>query len=192
MLALATAKIADAAVAGRLAFVQGDLRDLREHADQLAIGRSRFDMVTCTYDSLNYLLTEDDLARCFDGVASVLRPDGLFFADMNTRRFLEYDWGTHEVLERPGLVQVTQSYFDPSTVCSTMVLTGFAGDDERGYQRFDETHIERAYEPEVVAGLLASAGLRLEAAYDCFTFQPAHEQSQRIAWVARKPATPTS
>jgi len=199
MLALATHKAAEAEVAGRLAFVYGDLRDLRERAEHgppptdaaLAIGRSRFDMVTCTYDSLNYLLTEADLARCFAGVASVLRPDGLFFTDMNTRRFLEHDWGIHEVLERPGLVQVTQSYFDPITACSTMVLTGFAGDDERGYQRFDETHIERAYEPEVVAGLLASAGLRLEAAYDCFTFQPAHERSQRIAWVARKPATAT-
>lgn len=198
MLALAAQKAADAGVAGQLAFVHGDLRDLRALAEQsmaatddLAIGRSRFDMVTCTYDSLNYLLNEADLARCFAGVASVLRPDGLFFTDMNTRRFLEYDWGTHEVVERPGLVQVTQSYFDPVTACSTMVLTGFAGDDERGYQRFDETHVERAYEPEVVAGMLASAGLRLEAAYDCFTFQPDHEQSQRIAWVARKPATAT-
>jgi SAM-dependent methyltransferase len=188
MLALAMQKAAASDVADRLAFVYGDMCDLRERADAV-IGRSRFDMVTCTYDSLNYLLAEADLARCFAGVASVLRPDGLFFTDMNTRRFLEHDWGTHEVLERPGLVQITQSYFDPVTVCSTMVLTGFAGDDERGYQRFDETHIERAYAPEVIAGLLAAAGLRLEAAYDCFTFQPAHEQSQRIAWVARKPAT---
>jgi SAM-dependent methyltransferase len=184
----------------RLTFVQGDMRDLPT-ADRhtgtiyraptnevlLDVCDSSFDLVTCTYDSLNYLLTEDDLVRCFSGAARALRPGGLFFADMNTRYFLEYDWGVCEVLERPGFVQVTQSHFDSANACSTMALTGFAGDDERGYRRFDETHIERAYEPEVVADLLAAAGLRVETAYDCFTFQPAYERSQRIAWVARRP-----
>ena len=126
-------------------------------------------------------------ANCFAGVAAALRPGGLFFADMNTRHFLEHDWGVCEVLERPDFVQVTQSHFDSANACSTMVLTGFAGDDEHGYQRFDEVHIERAYTPEIVAGLLEAAGLRVEASYDCFTFQPASDRSQRIAWVARKP-----
>jgi len=67
-----------------------------------------------------------------------------------------------------------------------MVLTGFAGDDARGYHRFDETHIERAYDAARVAALIEAAGLRAEAAYDCFTFQPIAERTQRIAWVARK------
>jgi hypothetical protein len=90
------------------------------------------------------------------------------------------------VLERPGFVQVAQSHFEPISACSTMALTGFAGDDEHGYRRFDETHVERTYAPELVAELRAGAGLHVAAAYDCFTFQPAHERSQRIAWVARK------
>src|SRR5262245_12685782 len=192
--------IARERVAGEyeIAFVEGDMRDLNAKckmqnvkcaADNSAfcILHSAFDLVTCTYDSLNYLLSEDDLASCFVGVAAALRPGGVFFADMNTRHFLEHDWGICEVLERPGFVQVTQSHFDPSNACSTMVLTGFAGDDERGYQRFDETHIERAYAPEIVSDLFEAAKLKREAAYDCFTFQPAHDRSQRIAWVARKP-----
>ena len=198
MLALARAKAAGADMTGALTFVYGDMRDpnakckiqnAKRSADHSAfcILHSAFDLVTCTYDSLNYLLDEDDLARCFDGVARALRPGGLFFADMNTRRFLAYDWGLYEVIERPGFVQVTQSHFDPATDCSTMVLSGFAGDDERGYLRFDEVHVERAYDPGVVARRLAAAGLVVEAAYDCFTFQPAHERSQRIAWLARKP-----
>ncbi len=192
MLALARGKAQEADAPGRLAFVQGDMRDLCALAERQMIDRASFDMVTCTYDSLNYLLAEADLARCFAGVAAALRPAGLFFADMNTRQFLEHDWGVYEVLERPGLVQITQSHFDPTNACSTMALTGFAGDDQRGYRRFDETHTERAYEPEIVAGLLVAAGLRLEAAYDCFTFLPAHERSQLIAWVARKPELVTS
>jgi SAM-dependent methyltransferase len=196
MLAIARERAADAGY--EIAFVEGDMRklkieneELKKHhvgdRSQFSIFNFQFDLITCTYDSLNYLLTEADLASCFAGAAAALRPGGLFFADMNTRHFLEHDWGACEVLERPGFVQVAQSHFDPASACSTMVLTGFAGDDERGCQRFDETHIERAYAPETVAGLLEAAGLQVEAAYDCFTFQPAHDRSQRIAWVARKP-----
>jgi SAM-dependent methyltransferase len=205
MLAIARERAADAGY--EIGFVEGDMRklkieneELKKHdrtisssfcnvddLSQFSIFNSQFDLITCTYDSLNYLLAEADLASCFAGAAAALRPGGLFFADMNTRHFLEHEWGVCDVLERPGFVQVTQSHFDPGSGCSTMVLTGFAGDDERGYRRFDETHIERAYAPEVVAGLLEAAGLQLEASYDCFTFQPAHDRSQRIAWVARKP-----
>jgi SAM-dependent methyltransferase len=201
MLAQARAKAAAMATPGRVAFMLGDMRALptndqrpvakdRDSPDDtlssFVLGPSSFDLVTCVYDSLNYLLDEPDLAACFAGVAHVLAPGGLLVADMNTRYFLEYDWGACEVVEQAGLVQVTQSYFDPAAACSTMVLTGFAGDDERGYTRFDETHIERAYAPEVVERLFRAAGLEVEAVYDCFTFQPVADRTQRIAWVARK------
>jgi SAM-dependent methyltransferase len=203
MLAIARSRAAEVEP-GRVTFIEGDMRELRiENVEcrknlstvssavdpsSFFLLPSSFDLVTCTYDSLNYLLTEEELARCFAGVARALRPGGLFFTDMNTRHFLEHDWPAAEVLEFTGFVQVAQSYFDPANACSTMVLTGFAGDDARGYRRFDETHIERAYAPEVVAALLACAGLGVEATYDCFTFQPMYDRSQRIAWVARKPA----
>jgi SAM-dependent methyltransferase len=159
-----------------------------EAASSFALRPSSFDLATCTYDSLNYLLSEADLAACFAGVARALRPGGLFVADMNTRHFLEHDWGVCSVEEHPGFVQISQSSFDPVSGQSTMVLTGFAGDDQRGYTRFDEVHIERAYPDEQVRDLLEQSGLAVEAAYDCFTFQPVYPQSQRIAWVARRPA----
>jgi SAM-dependent methyltransferase len=200
MLAIARER-AEGFAPSQIQFIEGDMRDLRIENEELKMQNSdidsthsqfsifnfQFDLVTCTYDSLNYLLTEEDLARCFAGVAHALRPGGLFFADMNTHHFLEHDWPAVDVLERPNFIQVAQSHFEAANACSTMVLTGFAGDDARGYQRFDETHIERAYHPEVIAALLARAGLGVEAAYDCFTFQPMYDLSQRIAWVARKP-----
>ena len=200
MLAQARAKAANLDTPGSAEFVLGDMRDFNAerrtqndeealHApdSSFSVYRSAFNLVTCFYDSLNYMLGEDDLAACFRSAARALAPGGLFVADMNTRHFLEHDWGTCEVIEQPGFVQVSQSHFDPDTACSTMVLTGFAGDDERGYERFDETHVERAYPPEVVERLLAAAGLRIEGTYDCFTFQPVSAGTQRIAWVARKP-----
>jgi SAM-dependent methyltransferase len=198
MLSIARDRARTAEAPDRLSFLQGDMCKLRMKNEevskdsvataQFSILDSQFDLVTCTYDSLNYLTDESDLAGCFVGVAHALQPGGLFFGDMNTRHFLEHDWLPCEVQEQPGFVQLAQSYFDPISACSTMILTGFAGDDAQGYRRFDETHIERAYAPERVAELLAAAGLHVEASYDCFTFQPVYERSQRIAWVARKRA----
>lgn len=205
MLDQARAKAANFDTPGRVRFVLGDMRQIvrqdegpktkDESVGAVDAGPSpssvirpqSFDLVTCFYDSLNYMVTEQDLAACFYTAAHALAPGGLLVADMNTRHFLEHDWGTCEAIEQPDFVQISQSHFDPATACSTMVVTGFAGDDERGYQRFDEIHVERAYAPELVGALIQSAGLRVEAAYDCFTFQPIGERTQRIAWVARRP-----
>lgn len=194
MLSIARTRAASANQDAHPRFVQADMRHLW-HADTLADGttalqRGAFHLVTCTYDSLNYLLTEEDLAACFAAAAAALAPGGLFIGDMNTRFFLEFDWGDVEIIERDSFIQLSRSRFDPATACSTMHLTGFAGNDDIGYQRFDEVHIERAYEPEVVTDLLSRAGLTVEAAYDCFTTLPVSERTQRIAWVARKRLEP--
>src|SRR4051812_29486244 len=150
MLDQADAKAENMATLGSVTFVQGDMRELttndqrpttndqRSQPDahsSFVLRPSSFDLVTCVYDSLNYLLDERELAACFEGMARVLAPGGLLVADMNTRSFLEHDWGTCEVIEQAGLVQLTQSYFDPAAECSTMVLSCFAGDDQRGYTR---------------------------------------------------------
>jgi ubiquinone/menaquinone biosynthesis C-methylase UbiE len=180
MLAQAEAKIAGSELAGRVAFLQHDMRLL----DSLLPGGT-FDLATCTYDSLNYMLNEADLAACFRSAAHVLRPGGLYIADMNTRYFLEHEWGFCDVREQGGYVQVEQSAFEATTATTTLRLTGFVGDDASGYQRFDEVHRERAYEPECVDRLLTNAGFAIEGRYDSFTQEPPGPRTQRIFWVAR-------
>jgi ubiquinone/menaquinone biosynthesis C-methylase UbiE len=181
MLAIARERAAHSEMPERLAFEQADLRNLADTQWE-----ATFDLITCTYDSLNYLLTNGELAACFAGVARLLRPGGLFIADMNTRQFLEHGWGNYTVIERRDYVQVSQSQFDPTSGRLTMLLSGFVGDDEHGYRRFDETHVEQAYPPDLVATLFTQAGLQIEAAYECFTFRPADTQAQRVAWVVRR------
>lgn len=185
MLAEASDK-AESAEVQQVDFVQGDMRRIPDAGG--AVQFNSFDLATCVYDSLNYLMTSDDLLACFQGVAWALAPGGLFVGDLNTRHFLEFDWGELEIQEHPGYVQIGQSHFDADKDCSTLVLTGFIGDDMHGYERFDETHVERAYPPEQISALLEQAGLRIDGVYDSFTLQAPTPRSQRIVWVARKPA----
>lgn len=183
MLAQARAKLTDRRPEHCATFLEGDMRCLeRLFAPAMA------DLITCTYDSLNYLLTEADLAACFAGVAHTLAPGGLFYGDMNTRHFLAHDWEPYEIREQPGYIQVSRSQFDPQQSISVLHLSGFVGSDDQGYARFDEIHHERAYPPERISALWRQVGLDVEAIYDCFTLQPPYATSQRLAWVVRKPA----
>jgi ubiquinone/menaquinone biosynthesis C-methylase UbiE len=183
MLAQAAAKCTTPALRAQIQFIHADLRDAASH-----VAPAQCHLVTCTYDSLNYLLTADDLARAFAAVARVLAPGGIFVADMNTRHFLEHDWGTCQISEQPHYVQIEQSSFAPDTAISTMLLTGFVGNNADGYVRFDETHCARAYPTADIDALLSAAGLLIEAHYDSFTFTPPTAHTQRIFWVARKAA----
>lgn len=185
MLAQAREKCQRYIDSGSIDLVECDMRSIPAAASGSFQAGSK-DLAICVYDSLNYLLSAEELGACFAGIAWSLAPNGLFVGDMNTRHFLEFDWGEYEVQEHPGYVQISQSYFDPNRETSTLVLTGFLGNDEQGYDRFDEVHIERAYPTEEVKGLLEQAGLVVEAIYDSFTLQAPSARSQRLVWVARK------
>jgi SAM-dependent methyltransferase len=178
MLAVAQRKLRGFRGSGAARFRRADMRELRVDAPvQLA---------TCFYDSLNYLLDEQDLLAVFEAVAAALAPGGLWIFDMNTIYFLEHIWGDVEVEEREGYLHVMQSHYEARDNTSTLVLTGFVQEEETLYRRFDEVHVERGYAIATVNPLLERAGLQVEAAYDCFDTQPPQPQSHRVLWVARR------
>jgi ubiquinone/menaquinone biosynthesis C-methylase UbiE len=145
------------------------------------------DLTTSFYDSLNYLLTPDDLLGCFRSVAAVLAPGGLWCFDLATDYFLRTYWRgvEHEALD--DYEQVMESSYDETSGYSRLVLTGTHRQSKGDEQPFQEVHVERAYAPEQIERLLSLAGLEPVALLDCFTFQPPRERSLRHFWVARKP-----
>lgn len=181
MIAHAQAKAQGAIVHGSVTFRVGDMCDLVN-----LLPASSVDLAICTFDSLNYLIEDGALQRCFCGVAHALRPGGIFLADMNTRYFLEHVWERCEINTYAGYDEIQQSWFDPHRAIITVHLTGFVGDDTHGYERFDETHRERAYSDAEILSSLHQARLYCEARYDCFSFTPPTAQTQRILWVIRR------
>jgi SAM-dependent methyltransferase len=158
-------------------FCQQDMREL-----DLAVS---FDLVTCVYDSLNYLLDTSDLERTFRRVAAVLQPGGLFLFDVNTVWSYENTHpGTH-FSEGEGVAVITQGTYDHRARLATTDIVGFIG---RGacYERFHEVHAQRAHLPEEIERGLATAGLRVQARYECFGFDPPTAESPRVMWVAAR------
>jgi len=146
------------------------------------------DLITCLYDSLNYMLSLSDLRQVFRQVASALSPEGILLGDINTQETLEHLWGNNTFfVENDDLALILRSGYDDATRLSTVHIVGFVRQENGLYSRFDEHHTEIAYEKGEVRTALEAAGLHVESAYECFGFDPPRDKTRRIMWVARKP-----
>ncbi len=114
----------------------------------------------CLYDSMNYLLTEDDLVRCFRCVRAAVMTGGLFVFDMNTIFGLAEHWGARTTAREAGdIYSIWQNSYDQETRVSTLHLTFWEKPEPgKAGERFEEIHQERAYAPEEVERCLRAAG----------------------------------
>jgi ubiquinone/menaquinone biosynthesis C-methylase UbiE len=148
------------------------------------LGR-KMPVITCLYDSLNYLLTEAELLRCFQRVHEALGEDGLFIFDMNTVHSLRDEWGNNTFQRRDeGLFSVWSNSFNPNLNVSSLSITLYV---RRNGQEvvFGEFHQERGYPLSVIEDLLEEAGFT-GSLYRHLTFTPATEDDLRIMGVARR------
>ena len=122
----------------------------------------RFDLVTCWFDSLNYLLELEDLQKTFAGVHRALKKAGLFIFDMNTIYGLAVDWQRHYCYVQQDTSEWFEIHFpsyDLEKNIATMRITGFVKDGD-GWTRMDEVHKERGYTLEDIGQGLKGAGFQ--------------------------------
>ena len=110
----------------RATFIRQDMRSLSL--------RGRFDLVTCWFDSLNYLLEIDDLSRTFARVSRVLDENGIFIFDVNTIRGLAVEWvrePSYVHLDSGDSFLVSVPQYDAATKIATLHITGFVRENQR-------------------------------------------------------------
>ena len=145
------------------------------------------EVVTCMYDALNYMLTEEELAAVFRCVHACLQPGGLFLFDMNTLSGLAEEWGTSERIDSPGddLFMTWQTTYDHETEVNTLVLTAFLRQPGGLYRRIREEHRERGYPVARVRALCEAAGLAVQELGD-LELRPLRPESERFLCVAER------
>ena len=149
----------------------------------------RFDLVTCWYDSLNYLLEHEELVRTFINVARVLKPGGLFIFDMNTIYGLAVGWQRHPAYvqqDTEELYEVHRPTYDYERNIATLKITGFLKEGN-SWHRFDEEHKERGYTLMEIREALKQAELEELACWGSLReMTPPKPDSGRVWFVARK------
>ena len=160
----------------RMALINGDMRNFAL--------RQPVSIITCLYDSLNYLLDERDLLLCFKSVHNALTPDGLFIFDMNTIHCLKDEWGNNTYYRQDGNINsVWTNQFNCSTNISSLDLM-LKIKENGNYETVREFHQERGYPLVTIGRLLSDAGFTFSL-YRHLTFSPVCEQDVRIMGVAQ-------
>lgn len=143
--------------------------------------------VYCACDSVNYILSEEELTSVFKLVNNYLDPRGLFVFDFNP----EYKY--RELLAENTFAEnredgsfIWENYYDEEEEINEYDLTLFIKDDHGKFERFGETHFQKSYTLEAMRRLIEAAGMEYVAAYDAYTFDPVREDSERITIIARE------
>lgn len=160
-------------------FLEQDMRDL-------SLPR-KMDLITCYHDGLNYIIDQHDLCRVFQKVHNSLRPGGLFIFDLNAVEKLSAAGGDTTFVDEQDLSLIWETGYDMEHDVWEIKLTGFMRTGEL-YEKFVETHQERAYRQEDALAFLSQTGFEVLGIFHGFSFDPPKPNSRRLFYVARKPA----
>ena len=153
-----------------------------------------FDLVTCFFDSLNYMLTIKDLQEVFENTYQALRPGGYFIFDMNTIYGLAVDWMREETYiqnEADDFIEIHRQSYDYENQIATMLITIFV-QRRRLWKRIEETHRERGYPIADIQFLLNETGFEIAGMYGSLKNRSEVQiTSPRVWFTARKPVPET-
>jgi SAM-dependent methyltransferase len=117
----------------------------------------QFDAAVSTFDSLNHILTLDELECVFANVFKSLAPGGLFAFDLNMREAFETLWrGTFSSVD-DETAAITRGTYDPATGIGRADITLFRLEDG-AWRRSDVSVPERCYSEEEIVGALERCG----------------------------------
>jgi predicted TPR repeat methyltransferase len=143
------------------------------------------DAVLCLYDSMNYLMEENQWQRTFPCVARVLQPGGLFIFDISTEAnsFRHFHDNT-EKDHGPGFKYIRQSTYDKTT--KVQVNEFQITWKNRPNQVIVETHQQIVLSLESVENRIPKSEFTVLGIYDDFSTEPGTELSDRVHFLLQK------
>ena len=144
-------------------------------------GLDRHDCVLSLYDSVNYLMSIEDIGKMFENVHSIVHRGGLFIFDVCTEtNSIRHFRDMRERERGDGFSYVRHSYFDKGVQYNDFKIKF---DDPR--REIHELHQQRIYPLSEIEGAVVKSPFTLEARYDGFNFRDPSEDSDRVHFVLR-------
>lgn len=185
MLAIAAGHARDRSLPVR--FIEADLRDLPVGAERgfssCILHPASFDLITCFYDSLNYLTGDGELAPVISSAAQLLAPGGRLIFDLNTEaEYATWDDYDQVVHDAGGMLVYNRLSYDYTRRLARGRIVWFSRDGAHWW-RDEEQHTQRAWSDAEVLAALEGAGLRLLARHTP-QWQPATLDAPRVVYDA--------
>ncbi len=124
----------------------------------------RFDAVVSVFDSLNHILSLEEITAAFRCVYRSLKEPGLFMFDVNTAPGFTANWkGTFAIIEDDHVCVIANSY-DAHARTARFEATLFRLDAD-GWRRTDFDLTQKAYGESELTGALNAAGFGSVSAF---------------------------
>ena len=144
-------------------------------------GLPRAEGVLCLYDSLNYLMTLEEVSQALEGIRETVEPEGLFIFDVCTEtNSLRYFRDMTDRERGDGF-----SYTRRSTYEGGVQLNRFEIHFPDTHEVVCELHRQRIYPLSDIERALEASPFTVEGAYDGFGLSPPTELSDRVHFVLR-------
>ncbi len=171
MLAEARQKLKD--YQSRCQLIQADIRDFTLE--------NNFNLIYSIFDSMNYLLTEEDLFKAFESSRNCLNSGGVFIFDYNTCSRLESIESGYLTFSGNNYHCIWQDIARPGQ-CSWQVKLSITFEDRPGI--FQELHQEKAFPLNRVRQLLKQAGFARVYCYGPARLRKGKESHNRVYFLA--------
>lgn len=119
---------------------------------------ARFNIAFSTFDSLNHMLTLDDLELVFNNIYRQLETNGIFVFDMNLESGFLGRWVHPINIADEDTAVMVNSRYDTDGKIGTADITMFMQNEEDSWKRSDVTLTQRAYSIHEVFETLAAVG----------------------------------
>jgi SAM-dependent methyltransferase len=139
-------------------------------------------------DSMNYILSEEDLLQVFRLVNKYLDPNGLFIFDLDTQYDYEEILGDSTIAENreEGSFIWENTYYEDEMLNEINLTLFIPEEDKSIYRKYEETHYRRAYPIDTITRLVEEAGMELVAIYDALTEKKPKKDCERVYIIARE------
>jgi len=146
----------------------------------------QYDFIVSYCDGMNYMIEDEDLKGFLDSIHTYLKDEGYFFIEISSYYKLSQVLKQNTFTEvNPDVAYIWDNNFDSTTHILDFDLTLFV--DKNGlYERFDESHKQRAFKQEDLKDLFRASGLDLMELLDSDTGEQVKETSERWLLVGRK------
>lgn len=157
------------------------LQDMREFELYGTVGA-----VVSVCDSINYLLTDEDVIQTFKLVNNYLDPGGIFIFDFNTLyKYREVIGDTTIAENREDYSFIWDNYFHEDEHINEYEVTIFSREGEL-FRKSEETHFQRGYTIEEMKYFAEESGMVVLEITDAETEVEPNDISQRIHMVVKE------
>lgn len=169
---------ADDAKASGLRWKQADMVDFQ-------LGE-RFPLMTCLYDSVNYLLSEEDIARCFERVREHLLHGGGFIFDITTEYNIVANFADYTFAENfEDFSYIWENRYNVVDKIISSDVTIFQKEGDRFFKHV-ETHRQKIYPTDKILALARKGGFGVLGLFDGFTLNTPGPKVERVHFVCKR------